>query len=640
MERRTIYLNNLPLEDAKKVFEEKLESYGSIEPKREFIKVEDSLKRISAKPVFAEISCPHYNASAMDGIAVRAFDTFGASEKNAVTLELVKDFLYVNTGETLPQDFDSVIKIEEIVQNSPTSITIIKGAVSWQNVRPIGEDIAAKELIIPSNHEIAPVDIGAMLAGGVNEIEVYTKPRIGIIPTGSELVESAGKLKKGQIIDFNSKIFAAMITSWEGSVIKYPIVGDEVELIKMAIKKAISECDVVIVSAGSSAGSRDYTAKVIDELGEVLVHGIAVQPGKPAILGIVNKKPVIGVPGYPVSAYIIMELVVKPLFFKMAGKVSRPIEMVTAQITKKLVSSLKFDEYVRVKVGNIERKLIASPLNRGAGVVMSLVRADGLLKVPRNCEGYEAGESVEIILKRNIEDIENTIVIIGSHDPILDILSDLLHKKFPCYSVASSHVGSMGGIMALKRGETHLAGSHLLDTNDGSYNVSYIKKYLDYKSFALLHLVGRTQGFMVKQGNPKSFRDFKDLERKDISFINRQKGSGTRMLLDYYILQNSISPEKINGYAHEEYTHLTTAAGVFEGDADVALGVYSAAKAMNLDFIPVCEEQYDLVVPIKFLEQQNIKSLIRIIESEEFKNIAIGMGGYDISKTGEISFIS
>lgn len=638
MDKRNIYLYNTPLEEAQRMFVERVQGSG-IFNQTERIKVENSLGRVSSSAVFAAVSCPHYNASAMDGIAVKAASTFGAADKNGVLLEQNAQFIYVNTGEVIPEEFDAVIKIEEVIPKDGGRVLVMKSAVPWQHIRPIGEDIAAKELIIPSNHLISPVDIGAVLAGGVTEVEVYKQPKVGIIPTGTELVEPGSAMKKGNITDFNSRMFMGMVTEWGGISQRYPITRDDYESIKKAVKDAVSECDVVLVSAGSSAGSRDYTVSVIKELGEVIIHGIAAQPGKPAILGMIDNKPVVGVPGYPVSAYFVMNFFIKPLLHKLNRRALKTPPKMEAVTAKKIISSLKFEEYVRVKVGSVGGKLIASPLNRGAGVVMSLVRADGFMKVPVNCEGYEAGEKVEVTLMRDIEDILNTVVIIGSHDPVLDLLSDFLHRKYEKYSVSSTHVGSMGGIMALKRGETHMAGIHLLDREDGSYNRSYIRKYLKGRDIALLHLVNRTQGLMVSKGNPKNIKGFEDLVRDDIRFINRQKGSGTRMLLDYYLDKLGLSEDRINGYTREEFTHLTTASAIREGSADAALGIYSAAIAMDIEFIPVCEEQYDLAVPVSYLEQDNIKKVIDIISSEEFKNEVAKMGGYDLSQCGQIEYI-
>lgn len=638
MDKRNIYLQNTRLEEAQQLFMDRMKECGLFNL-TETIKTEEALGRVSSEAVFSLTSVPHYNASAMDGIAVKASGTFAANDKNGVVLVHGSQFIYVNTGEVIPDQFDAVIKIEEVIPKAEGSVMVMKSVAPWQHIRPIGEDIAAKEMIIPSNHRISPVDIGALLAGGLTEINVFRKPHIGVIPTGTELIEPGDPMKKGSITDFNSRMFMGMITQWGGMGKRYPITADDYDGIKAAVKNALRECDAVLVSAGSSAGSKDFTVSVIRELGEVLVHGIATQPGKPAILGIIDNKPVIGVPGYPVSAYFVMNFFAKPLIYLLNRQELKEDPVLNAVTSRKIVSSLKYEEYVRVKVGNVAGKLIASPLNRGAGVVMSLVRADGYLKVPVNSEGVEAGERVEVTLLREMEDILNTVVVIGSHDPILDLLSDFLHSAYGQYSISSTHVGSMGGVMALKRNETHMAGVHLLDPDDGSYNISYIKRYLKEQKIALLHLVNRTQGLMVEKGNPKSIRHFEDLTREDVRFINRQKGSGTRMLLDYYLGKLGLSPDKIYGYGREEFTHLTTASAVKEGSADAALGIYSAAIAMELDFIPVCDEQYDLAIPMDYLEQDNIKNVLEIIRGSKFKEAVHRMGGYGLTRTGEIEYI-
>jgi putative molybdopterin biosynthesis protein len=627
------------LDDAKKLWQEKINEIFSHIKKEEIINIWESQGRISSKPVYANISSPHYNASAMDGIAVKSKDTFLATEKNPILLSYKKQYIYVNTGEMIPENFDAVIMIEDIVEKEDNKVMIIKGATPYQHIRPIGEDIVAKELIIPSKHKIKPVDIGALLAGGHTEIEVYKKPVIGIIPTGNEIIEPSEGFEKGKIIEYNSRIFEGLIKEWGAIGKRYDIVPDNFELIKETILKALAKCDAVIVNAGSSAGSRDYTKEVLRDIGEVLVHGIATKPGKPAILGIVKGKPIIGIPGYPVSAYFVMDFFVKPLIEVYTQYKFKAEKNVKARVSKKIVSSLKHEEYIRVKLGNVGDKLIASPLNRGAGVIMSLVRADGYMIIPKNSEGLEAGEEADVKLFKDFDDILNTLVIIGSHDPMLDVISDMLHNKTSKYSVSSSHVGSMGGIMALMRDEAHLAGIHLLDMGDGSYNTSYVKKYLKNKEIALIHMAGRKQGFMVKPGNPKIIKGFNDLLREDIKFINRQKGSGTRLLLDYYLKNELLDPDAINGYNREEFTHLTTAAAVAEGSADIALGIFSAAVSMNLDFIDICTEQYDLAVPVKYLEMDMIKELAVLIKSEEFKKALIEMGGYDVSKTGEIDIV-
>lgn len=638
MKKRDVYISNTPLEQAKKQYWERIRRL-SIFRAKEIIQTQEGLGRLSAAPVFAEQSNPHYNAAAMDGIAVRAKDTFGASEKRLVTLEQGRQFAYVDTGDLIPADYDAVIMIEDVIPRSEDKVLITKGAVPWQHIRPIGEDIASHELIIPTNHQITPVDIGAMLAGGVTTIEVYKQPRVGIIPTGSELVSPGTKPRKGEIIDFNSQLFKGLVTEWGGLPNCYPITADDYHSLRDRVQEAACENDVVLVNAGSSAGTEDYTAQVISDLGEVVVHGVAIKPGKPTILGVVNGKPIIGVPGYPVSAFFVMELFVKPLLAELVGLQPAKPGRIQATLAKQLVSSLKHEEFVRVRLGNVGGKTIASPLNRGAGVLMSLVRADGYVRVPRNLEGHAAGEKVEVTLLGDASKIAKTIVSVGSHDPMLDVLADLLRQSQGGYYLSSSHVGSMGGVLALKRGECHVAGMHLLDPQDGTYNRSYLQRYLPGRKIALLHMARRQQGLMVQPGNPKGITDFADLTKAGVAFINRQKGSGTRILLDYHLSKLGVLPDDIYGYEREEFTHLTTASAVAEGSADVSLGVYSAAKAFGLDFIPIASEEYELAIPLEFLEEDSIKQLQKVVDSAEFEEQLISLGGYDLSNKGKLEFL-
>lgn len=630
---QNIYLSNYELDNALKVYFDKI----NIQKKSETIKTEDSCGRITALPVYSRVSSPFYNSSAMDGIALDSKKTIGANEKNHIVLQ-EKDYIVVDTGDPIPKDYDCVIMVEDLIKLSENKVEIYKSAAPYQNIRPLGEDIVENSLIIPSGHKIRPVDIGAMLAGGVNEVCVIKKPVVGIIPTGSELVDPGSSLKVGDIIDFNSRTFRAQVFEYGGTAKNYPIAADEYEKIKTALKMAVCECDIVLINAGSSAGREDYTPDVIKELGEVYIHGVAIKPGKPVILGSIDNKPVIGIPGYPVSAYVIMEMFVRRLIEKLLGLKEHKYKEVDAVLSRRIMSSLKYLEFVRVKLGKVGDKLVATPLTRGAGAVMSLVRADGILEVSQNVEGIEAGSRVKVKLLRDEEDIENTIVCIGSHDPIIDVISDLIHIRNNDYYLSSAHVGSMGGIMALKNGETHIAPIHLLDMESGEYNISYIKKYLNRK-MALIKCVNRIQGIMVPKGNPMGVKSIEDIWNMKLKFVNRQRGAGTRLLFDYNLKKLNISPNEIIGYQREEYTHLGVAAAIENGDADCGLGIYSAAAMMGLDFIPVCKEQYDIAIQIEFLDMPMIKEFIEVLKSREFKEKLDELGGYDSKGAGKIIYI-
>lgn len=631
-----VYLSNYEFKEALNKY---LEEIGSVFLNKEIINTEESLGRVTAEAVYSKISSPFYNCSAMDGIALHSSKTIGASEKRPVILEEGKDYMVVDTGDPVLREYDCVIMVEDIVNIDQNKIQIYKSAAPWQNIRPLGEDIVENQLIIPSGHAVRPVDIGAMLAGGVNTIEVYKKPLVGIIPTGTELVEPGSDLKVGDIIDFNSRVFSGQVIEYGGIPKRYGIVKDDYEVLKETLKRAVSECDIVIINAGSSAGREDFTSELIADLGTVYIHGIAIKPGKPTIMGQIDNKPVLGIPGYPVSAYFIMEKVLKKVIEGYQGLKLKEPQRVEAILSRRIMSSLKYLEFVRMKLGYVGNKVIATPLSRGAGATMSLVRADGTLEVPQNVEGIEAGTKVEINLMRDMEEIKNTIVCIGSHDPVLDILADMLHVKSNHYYLSSAHTGSMGGIMALKNEETHIAPIHLLDMESGEYNISYINRYLKDKKIALVKGVKRIQGLIVQKGNPLSLKSISDIPAKNARFVNRQRGAGTRLLLDYYLRKLDISPERINGYEREEFTHLSVAAAVASGDVDCGLGVYSAADMMGLDFIPVCNEEYDFAVPVEYLELDIIKELFQVMKSSEFLKELDKLGGYDYSDICEIVYI-
>jgi putative molybdopterin biosynthesis protein len=622
---RNTFIDNISLEETKPLFFNRIEKYN----KKEMIPTEKSLGRVTSSPVFANVSSPNFNASAMDGILVRSKDTETASETNPVTLKKDKDFLYVNTGNPVNPKFDAVIMIEEVVELENGDLRIIKSAYPYQHIRNVGEDIIKNDMILPSFHEIRPEDIGALFAGGIFEIEVIKKPKVAIIPTGSEIVEDYRDLKIGDIIDSNSRMFEAMITVSGGEPHRYSPVRDEKELLKENILDAVEKNDVIIINAGSSAGTHDYTKSLMEELGEVIIHGIAIKPGKPTILGFIQGKPVIGIPGYPVSAYFVYQQFVKSLLEKMLCKADEKENIVKASLSKRVYSSLKHKEFIRMTLGYVGGKLVATPLDRGAGVSMSLVKADGILVISRNNEGHDIGEEVEIKLLKPISTIKKSIVVIGSNDPIMDRISDRVRLSL-------SHVGSFGGVLALKKKETTLAPIHILDSKSGNYNIDVLNKYFPSGDAALIKGIKREQGLIVPKGNLKNIRGIEDLTRDDLIFMNRQRGAGTRILLDYNLEKLCIVSSDIKGYEREATTHLAAAMAVKSSTCDLALGVKSAADILDLDFIPVDYEDYDFAVLKDSLEDERVLKFIEYIKSEEFSKEVENIPGYKLENPGEI----
>ena len=628
------YLTNVPLDKAREEYLAMLENHG-YGPKTEVIPVWDACGRITAHAVYAHICAPHYAASAMDGVAVNARDTFGATETTPVTLQSGQ-FTVLDTGDPIPDGCDAVIMVEDIVKNEDGTITIHESAAPWQHIRQIGEDICAGEMILPSHMEVSPSAIGAMIAGGVLEIEVIRKPLVGIIPTGDEIIPPCTDPKPGDILEFNGSIFSAMVRQWGAQANIYPIVPDKFDQIKAMVAKAAAECDLVILNAGSSAGREDFSTRVIRELGEVLYHGIAMKPGKPAILGRVDDTPVLGVPGYPVSGIIVIEQLLKPLVEHWLKVPAARSQYVKATLTRPVVSGLKYQEFVRVRMGYVGGKLMASPLSRGSGVVSSFMKADGIMEVPQGLEGYEAGSEVDVRLLCPAEKLENTLVVIGSHDPLLDELADMMHLENDEVYMSSSHVGSMGGVMAVRRGEAHAAGCHLLDTETGIYNIAFIKKYFPKGGVKLLRCVGRQQGLMVAKGNPLGIYEFADIAQDGVRYVNRQKGSGTRILTDYLCKQADLDVDKIYGYDREELTHNSVAVQIASGSADAGMGIYSAAKLYDLDFIPICIEEYDLLIPDHAWDTPQVQQMVAVLKSDAFKEKILAMGGYTVENPGEV----
>ncbi|WP_420629756.1 molybdopterin biosynthesis protein [Candidatus Leptofilum sp.] len=671
--KRDVYLEDIPLDEARAAFQAALAAAGWWQPlEAEEIPVAQANGRITATAIWAKLSSPHYHASAMDGYALRASDSEGATETQPLHFTLVEDWdsipseprpiRLVNTGHPLPPWANAVVMIEHTQQvelaNGRLGIEIRASLPPWNHVRPMGEDMVATELVLPANHKLRPVDLGALAGSGHATVSVYRQPRVAVIPTGSELVSAENVaesgIQPGQIIEYNSMVLAAQVAEWGGLPTRWPIVPDEFEAIQTAVRLAAQHHDLILLNAGSSAGSEDYTAHVVQSLGQLLVHGVAVRPGHPVILGMLeigdwrletNEQspisnlqslvPIIGVPGYPVSAALTGEIFVEPLLARWQGQ--RPYQPLTIQatLTRKVNSHTGDDDFVRVAAGEVNGRYVTTPISRGAGVITSLVRADGIVRIPRFSEGAEAGSDVTVHLYRDARDLARTILAIGSHDLTLDLIAQFLAERSGT-RLASANVGSLGGLVALRRGECHLAGSHLLDPETGTYNQSYVHRYLPNEDVVLLTLVGREQGWLVPPGNPKNIQGWEAAAREDVQLVNRQRGAGTRVLLDYQLGKLGIQPEQVRGYGREEYTHLAVAAAVASGTADFGLGIRAAARALKLDFVPLAHEQYDLVMTHQTYESDRIRPLLDLLQNDEFRTAVAALPGYDVSVMGQV----
>ncbi len=639
--KRQTYRNLKPLKEAQEIF---FSRFRNLQMGSEIVPVRQALGRLLVKAVKAERSVPAYNAAAVDGMAVRASSTFSAFPESPVCLTLGNEATQVNTGDPLPDGADAVVMIEK-VELAGNRCEIRESVYPWQNVRKTGEDIVKGEILVPAYHRIRAYDQGALLAAGILEVQVFRKPRVLIIPTGDEIVspeEVQDPLPPGVILEVNGQVLSSMIAECGAEPTLLPTVPDILERIKAAVKSGIEDgYDLVLTIAGSSAGSEDFSPAVMAELGELLVHGVTVMPGKPTLLAAVQNHPVVGIPGYPVSAVVSFREFVRPLLYHLQGLQAPEPEKIEACLGRKLPSKPGLEEHVRVILGKVANRVVAIPLAGGAGMMTSLVRADGILRIAPEISGYSEGEKATIELLTSEKALNNRLLVLGSHDLTIDLLASAIKERSEgMINISSSNIGSMGGLLAIEKGITHFAGSHLLDTATGEYNRSYIHRYIRSTHVALVTLVHRWQGLMIAKGNPKNIRGISDLTRSEITMINRQAGSGTRILLDYELQKAGIDPSAISGYRSEEYTHMSVAMAVTSGRADVGLGIMAAAQALNLDFIPVSRERYDLVMPSDFLEDERMKLLLDIIRSNKFTEQVLALGGYEVGETGKIQTLN
>ncbi|SFG03733.1 putative molybdopterin biosynthesis protein [Planifilum fulgidum] len=614
-------LGNMSLAEAR----ERLLLSFRFSPQTERVPVPQARGRVTAEPVYARLSMPPFPAAAMDGIAVRADRTRDASPARPLRLEEGVDCHPVDTGDPLPQGMDAVIRLERIRRIDGRTVEIREPAVPWKHVRSVGEDVAQGEMILPAHHRIRPVDLGVLLAGGVTEVPVISKPRVAVLPTGSELVPPGRALKRGEIFEFNGAVFSAYLEEWGAEPDYRGIVRDDPELLKRAILEAAEGCDWVVVNAGSSVGSEDYTHDVVRELGEVILHGVATSPGSPVLLGKVRNKPVIGLPGYPVAAYLALEWFVRPLIDHWFKVKADPRPRLRVRLEEDVRSKEGREHFVRVSIGRIGDRYAARPLPRGAGSALSLARADGLLRIPARRGLLRAGEEVEAELLRPKERIDRTLWVAGGQDPVLELLVNRIRRERLPFSLSTAGIGSLRGLHSLARGGCHMAAIHLGDEGDGVEHRRWVRRFLPGKEVLLLRLAARPLGWLVAKGNPAGFSGAEDLSRRGIRFINRQEGSGTRLFLDRLLRENGIDPSTVDGYDREVLSPWEVAAAVEEGSADVGLGTPALARRFGLDFLPLRDDPFDLVIPLEVAESEAGRLLIELVRSDAFRAAAASL---------------
>lgn len=631
------YLRTLPIVEAVEKMLELIEPVEEVE----VLPVYQCKDRVTTGPVFARFSNPRFVCSAMDGFAVRFENTVNADLASPVSLRKDTEAFSLNTGDPLPTGTDAVIMRED-VQESEEEVTIRKPVYLWQHVRMVGEDIIEGDMLVPSNHRIGVLDIGTLISGGVPEITVRRRPKLIIIPTGQELTDiyadPAGGTKEGGLIDFNSYTLWKMAEAVGYETDRHGIVRTREEL-KEIIKKSTEKYDVIVVNAGSSAGTEDFTEALINELGTLVFHGVSMMPGKPTMLGMIGGKPVVGIPGYPVSAVISFKTFLEPLCERLTC--SRRFERrVRCVVPYKIPSRIGTEEILRVNLAEKTGTYFAFPLASGASLFSSMAKADGLIRIPENVEGYDEKEEILCTLLREEEEIKGRMHIVGSHDLCLDILRDMTKRRYPAWDLISTHTGSLSGIMAFEKGITELCTTHILDEEEHIYNIPVLKKYLSGRSWTLIHIAKRLQGLLIQKENPKGITGIEDVARPDVRFVNRQFGSGTRILVDSMLKAHGIEKGRINGYDTEESSHTAVGILVKESIADAGVGIYAMTKIFSLGFIPLAEEDYDLVVSHEFMDDKRFELLMALITSREFQERLEAIGGYDTKDTGKVKYVN
>jgi putative molybdopterin biosynthesis protein len=603
---------------------------------------------VLAEDVTSRRNVPHYTASAVDGYALQAASTAGASAATPVTLptDPPERFSWVNTGmpiENLP-GADSVVMVEDtsLEGGAPGALKIYRSLTQGENVRAVGEDVMNGQLLACRGDRVTPALASLFLCAGVESVSVRARPRTIFIPTGNEIVDkgrwlSGGKIEAGLAVDSNSAYARAMFSSWGYSLDIGSILPDDPDVIAHAVSDAAQDYDLVLVSAGSAKGKRDHSAEIFERLGRMLFRYVRAKPGRPAMAAEISGTPVICLPGFPMSCAVTLWSLAYPLLKSLSGEqigadpISEAIgsgEAIEAAFMAQHSSQQGVAEWLRMKCADVDGKRLCWTLSAGASVLWALAESDGIALLPEETLECPKGTKVSIRVTRPL-DLSRRLLFQGSDDPAVSLLAPIVKAAGMEFVIRA--VGSMGGLAALGRGEAHLAAAHLLDASDGTYNTSYIGRFAEGRNWRRLLIFRRMQGIITAPGNPKGIRDFSDLASGRAVFENRQPGAGTRVLLDYMLRQNGLTGDDVPGYGRISITHMEAANKVASGVADATLGIKAAADAMGLCFIPIAQEPYELVFSENFDAHPASPVLLDAIGSEAWRGAVKRMGGYELN---------
>jgi putative molybdopterin biosynthesis protein len=629
--KRTKYLKITDIEKALDLWYEKIDIFADKYISSENIGVKDAYFKTLSKPVYSKRNIPPFSTSAFDGIAVRAQNTYSAREVSPIILESEKDFRYINTGDKLPGLFNAVIMIENVEEIDNNHVRIRKGISIGDNVRMVGEDIHQGDVVFYNGEYLTPEHISLLIAAGISNIDVKRKLKLVFIPTGDEITNDINE--KSKILESNSAIVEGYILKWGGEIDIYDCIKDNEHDIKKAIEKSLEKYDIIIVGAGSSHGSKDYTSSVLNDIGELIVHGTNIRPGKPVILGSVKEKLFIGLPGFPYACDINLKIFIGEIFKRIYNY--RENNLISAMLINKVSSKIGEKHYYNTNIIYNKGKFLAYPVKTGSSNLYSGINSTGYFIIDIRDEGEEEGEEVIVFTDKTSCEIKKNLLFVGSNDPLIGELGNKLFEKHRI-KMFISNKGSMGGIYAMQKGKCHISGMHLFDSLSGTYNISFVKKYLGGEGI-LVHLANRSQGIIVKKGNPLNIQSIKDIKIKNARYVNRQNGAGTRLMFDYLLQESDIEVSDINGYHNVVSKHIDAGYMVKEGLADAAIAIELIADMLGLEFIPIFIENYDLYFSNDFKKDDRFYKIIDILKEDGFgKNII--SRGYDTKNIGEIVY--
>lgn len=623
----------------------KLDEHCKIEPIGiENIPLLDASGMILADDIVSSLDVPNFDKASMDGYALIASDTFGTKEDQPITLEIIGvsqpgsmpsgevkhgQAIEIGTGAPMPGGANSVVMVE-YTQTINNELRVFRAVSPGENITPAGSDKMVGELILRKGQRISPREIGVLAAVGLGEVTVYRKPKVAVISIGNELIEPGNVLKYAQIFDINSNTISTSVLENGGLPLKSVIVGDDKATIKNAVKNALQKADIILTSASTSAGAGDMLNKVIEELGDpgIIAHGLTLKPGKPTLIAVIKKRPLIGLPGYPTSALMIFNLVVASIIRRMAGlPEASETPIIDAKVARKVFSDKGRRELLPVHLISSLNGFSVYPVAYGSGAISTMALADGYVDIPKNQEFLEEGDDVKVELFS--PEIQPTdLLIIGSHCTGIDLLLQHMRTRIPSLIFKVVNIGSLGGFEAVVRGEADIAGVHILDEQTGEYNTPYLRRQNLSDQVSLIRGYSREQGLIVAKGNSKGIISLEDILRDDVIFLNRNPGSGTRVLIDLKLkalakskkLSFNDLKKKIGGYNVEAKSHQAVAASIAQGKANVGVGIRTVAHFYNLEFIHLANEMYDFIIPSNRSEKKAVKLFFSTLRSKEFKN--------------------